>query len=290
MAKEVQAHMWISFAERVVKLAGGRMTGGIELETERIETPAGPSRDDPLLGSAGIQRRLAELPQKQLNFDPAALADAGPRSGWATSHLCQPLPSEPPGEPVDGGSWQIARRLMSGYEFADPSIVRAYYDPAVPLEQRNMLLKLQACGVAHLFVGVRIGEVYEQTREFDGRTARIWGWNYRTLEGHVEAGQMDWEVWKWLDDGRVEFRMHAVSRPARIPNLIVRVGFHLLRGRERHAFLESTKRRMLTFTELALASEDPVRTIRTAAANVTARPARDADAAHEALAHSIRQS
>src|SRR5579871_6753851 len=35
MAKEVQAHMWISFLERVVRLAGGRMTGGIELHTER---------------------------------------------------------------------------------------------------------------------------------------------------------------------------------------------------------------------------------------------------------------
>jgi hypothetical protein len=37
MAKEVQAHMWISFLERVCKLAGGRMTGGIEISTERIE-------------------------------------------------------------------------------------------------------------------------------------------------------------------------------------------------------------------------------------------------------------
>ena len=36
MAKEVQAHMWISFLERVVRLSGGRMTGGVELHTERI--------------------------------------------------------------------------------------------------------------------------------------------------------------------------------------------------------------------------------------------------------------
>jgi Domain of unknown function (DUF1990) len=36
MAKEVQAHMWISFLERVVRVSGGRMTGGIELRTERI--------------------------------------------------------------------------------------------------------------------------------------------------------------------------------------------------------------------------------------------------------------
>jgi uncharacterized protein (UPF0548 family) len=242
-----------------------------------------------LLGSARIQRRLVELPSMALNFDLAALADASPRTGWRITDLCQPLPGEPPGMPIDEGSWQVARRLMRGYEFADPSIVRAYYDPAVPLERRNMLLKLQALGVAHLLVGVRVGEVYEQTRELDGRSARIWGWNYRTLEGHVERGQMDWEVWKWLDDGRVEFRVHAVSRAARIPNPIVWLGFHLLRGRERQAFLESTKQRMRTFTELALARDDPHHTIRRAAATLTARGVRDDDAAHEALASSLRQ-
>jgi len=42
MAKEVQAHMWISFLERVVDLTGGRMTGGVEIETERIEPEAAP--------------------------------------------------------------------------------------------------------------------------------------------------------------------------------------------------------------------------------------------------------
>lgn len=42
MAKEAQAHMWISFLERVVERSGGRMTGGIELETERIDPEAIP--------------------------------------------------------------------------------------------------------------------------------------------------------------------------------------------------------------------------------------------------------
>jgi hypothetical protein len=42
MAKEIQAHMWISFLERVVDLAAGRMTGGVDLETERIEPEAVP--------------------------------------------------------------------------------------------------------------------------------------------------------------------------------------------------------------------------------------------------------
>ena len=100
---------------------------------------------------------------------------------------------------------------------------------------------------------------------------------------------MDWEVWKWLDDGQVEFRVHAVSRAARIPNPIIRLGFHLLRAREREAFLSSTKQRMRTFTELALADGDRDRTIRNASAALTARPTRDADATHDALASNIRR-
>ena len=41
MAKEIQAHMWISFLEGAVRLARGEMAGGIEIDTERIEVGAG---------------------------------------------------------------------------------------------------------------------------------------------------------------------------------------------------------------------------------------------------------
>jgi Domain of unknown function (DUF1990) len=41
MAKEIQLHMWISFLEGVVALSQGRMTGGIEIDTRRIEDPFG---------------------------------------------------------------------------------------------------------------------------------------------------------------------------------------------------------------------------------------------------------
>jgi uncharacterized protein (UPF0548 family) len=282
MAKEVQAHMWISFLEGVVRLARGRMTGGVAIETERLT-----ERDELLQGPPKVRRRVAELAGKRLNFNPKSLPEASSAGGWTVTDLCQPLPTEPPGMPLSDGSWAIARRLMRGYEFADPSIVRAYYDPDAPLEGRNMLLKLQALGLAHLFVGVRVGEIYEQTRGLDGRDVRVWGWNYRTLEGHVEVGQMDWEVWKWLDDGTVEFRVHAISRPASIPNPLVRVGFRVLRGPERRAFLESTTRRMRVFTELALAREDADRSIRQAAAAITARPTWLSEAAHDELARNF---
>jgi hypothetical protein len=37
MAKEVQLHMWTSVHEQVAKLCGGRLTGGIDIETRRVE-------------------------------------------------------------------------------------------------------------------------------------------------------------------------------------------------------------------------------------------------------------
>jgi hypothetical protein len=41
MAKEIQLHMWISFLEGVVRLSGGRMTGGSDIDTRRVETGFG---------------------------------------------------------------------------------------------------------------------------------------------------------------------------------------------------------------------------------------------------------
>jgi Domain of unknown function (DUF1990) len=37
MAKEIQLHMWTSLLERVARAAGGRITGGIEIETRRVD-------------------------------------------------------------------------------------------------------------------------------------------------------------------------------------------------------------------------------------------------------------
>jgi hypothetical protein len=41
MAKEIQLHMWVSFLERVIEHSGGRRAGPIEIETRRLDEPAG---------------------------------------------------------------------------------------------------------------------------------------------------------------------------------------------------------------------------------------------------------
>jgi uncharacterized protein (UPF0548 family) len=243
--------------------------------------------DERLLGGPRTRRRLARLTDKRVNFDAPDPSLLTPADGWHLDDLCQELPPEPPGMPVEGGSWEIARRLMNGYEFADPSIVRAYYDPGLPLEGRNMLLKLRALGVVRVFVGVRVGDVYEEDRDLSAGRAHVWGWSYRTLEGHVEQGQMDWEVWKWEESGEVQFRVHSVSRSAHHPNPLVRLGFHLLRGHERKQFLEGARRRMRALTELAL-EHGTSGEIRQAAAELTLRPMIGEGEVHDELAHGRR--
>jgi hypothetical protein len=171
---------------------------------------------------------------------------------------------------------------MRGYEFADPSIVRATYDPDEPLEDRTMLLELRFHGL-RFHGGVRVSRVYDEERTRDGRTARVWGWSYQTLEGHLEMGQMDWEVWKWPDSGEVEFRIHSYSRRAPGRNPIVRFGLWLFGRREQLAFLHSTLKRMRRLTETAL-QEGTGEPVRRASEELTARPSGNTSRVHSRLA------
>ena len=132
---------------------------------------------------------------------------------------------------------------MADYAFADPAIVRAVYDPASDLADRNMLLQARF-GPLRLYFGCRVGTITDETRVVNGREARVWGWGYGTLAGHVERGQMQWAVWKWLDDGAVEFRIHVVSRRAKVRNPFVRLGFRLFGRRQQVRFAQRACERM----------------------------------------------
>jgi Domain of unknown function (DUF1990) len=44
LAKEMQLHMWTHFCERAAKLAGGRIQGGIAIDTRRVEVEAARGR------------------------------------------------------------------------------------------------------------------------------------------------------------------------------------------------------------------------------------------------------
>lgn len=237
--------------------------------------------------SPSIRRRLAALADKPVNYDPATLDLDDPPHGWHVDDRRQPLAAEAPGEPAKHGSFAVASRLIRGYKFADPSIVRAFYDPDLPLAGRDMLLELRTLRLVRVHVGVRVGDVYDDDRNVDGRAARVFGWYYRTLEGHVEQGQMNWEVRKWLESGEVDFHVRSVSRPATDPNLLIRLGFRMLRAHERTLFLDSTSRRMKQFTDLGLDRDGRAEQIRHASPRLTARQLSADDASHAELAREV---
>ena len=235
-----------------------------------------------------LRRRLQALQDTPVNYDPTTLDLSDPPAGWTVDDRRQPLPTEAPGAPEPEGTFALASRLIRGYEFVDPSLVRGYFDPEAPLRGRTMLLELRALGLVSVHVGVRVCEIFEGELELDGRTVHRFGWGYRTLEGHVERGQMNWQVIKWHDSGETEFRVHSVSRVASIRNPVIWLGFRLLRGHERELFLDGTCRRMREFTERAQGEPSTADSVRRTSADVTTRALAADDPAHEALARELR--
>jgi uncharacterized protein (UPF0548 family) len=271
MAKEVQFHMWTSFLERVVKIAGGRLAGGIDAETRYVDDEGEAAEKGGSLGDPGARRILDELHDKGLNFEVGDRRGFRLEDGWLSDDYCQPLPAEAPGPPVPGGSWEVAQGLMRDYEFADPSMIRAIYHPDRPLEERDMLLEGRFYGLRFRF-GVRVGGVVDETREVDGRQVRVWGWNYRTLQGHLEMGQMDYEVWKWLDTGEVEFHTCRFSRRAKVGNPIVRLGLRIFGRGQQEKFARGACERMALLTAARLEGRDDEGVPRVADA-IAVRPA-----------------
>ena len=177
------------------------------------------------------------------------------RDVWHHDALSQPLPR---------GSWEVARRLIEEYRMADPAIVRAAWDPSAPLLGREMRLQLRLYRVLSVRVGVRVTSVWDEERIVDARPARVFGYEYATLPGHVEHGRMDYEVIAWRDDEAVEFRLHARSRPSGEGPLWVRFGFRIFGRREQVRFYFRCCERMARMTahELQLPDDPPPPAVR----------------------------
>lgn len=210
------------------------------------------------------ERRLAALGGAELNFTLLPPGDYTPEHGWHADAVSQPLPAETPGDPAPRGSWEVAQRLLEQYRMADPALVRATWDADAPLLGRDMLLELRLYRLLSVHAGVRVTRVWHETRVRDGREERVFGFEYATLTGHVEKGRMDYEVCKRLDDGAVDFRLHAHSRPSGDGPPWVRLGFRLFGRREQLRFYARCCDRMarLTARELGLPEAPPPPAVR----------------------------
>lgn len=194
-----------------------------------------------------VARSYRKLHTRAINYEPITWTEASVDPQWHVDHQSVLLATEKPGPPQPQGPYAIARQMLQNYEVADPLMVRAMYDASAPLEGRDMLLVGRLCGM-RFPMGVRVGDVFDGPDELDGEPVQRFSWHYRTLEGHLERGQMNYEVVKYLNDGRVEFRMAAYSQRGPITNPVTFLGFMLFGRALQLRFYTRAVERMLHVT------------------------------------------
>ena len=120
----------------------------------------------------------------------------------------------------DDDRFTRARVALANYQFSDPAIVLAHFDPAEPLLRRCMLLEIQVFGLHYLCPAV-VNRVRDEARAF--------GFRYDTLEGHIERG-VEWFLLTQDDQGKIRFRIEARWQKGEFPNWWSRIGFMVVSG------------------------------------------------------------
>ncbi|TGE13981.1 DUF1990 domain-containing protein [Hymenobacter elongatus] len=192
-----------------------------------------------------VQRaRLEAYGQAQVNFDLERTAECTTETGWLIDDYEIELPAESPGPPEAHGAWQAGQQILRNYTFPPSDLITGIFVPDAPLENRTMVLRGQFLFFTFWF-GVRIGSVTDETRTLpDGSQEQVWGYNYRTLEGHFERGQIEFTIHKQLATGRVLFRIHAFSQVGRIRNPFYWLGFKLFGRTLQRRFSRESLRRL----------------------------------------------
>lgn len=171
--------------------------------------------------------RLEEYSQAKSSFDEQRVSEYTAEHGWHIDDYEQELPPEQPGIPESGGSFGAAQQVLRNYSFPPPNLITGIFLPDSPLQDRVMVLRARFL-VFTFWFGVRVGGVVGEIRPLpDGEYEAVWGYHYTTLEGHYEQGQIEFTVHKYLNSGRVVFKIHAISKTGHIRNPLYRLGFRL---------------------------------------------------------------
>ncbi|MGB3544420.1 DUF1990 family protein [Rubrivirga sp.] len=201
------------------------------------------------------QERLEAVRTARYNFDLDTDRELTESDGWHLDHYDADLPPEPPGPPLPDtdarASFAIARDLIRNYAFPDPKLVTGIFSPDEPVEGRPMLLRARFLAFTFWF-GVRVGRVLEGAVEVEGDRVWRYGYDYATLEGHFERGQITFQVQKNERTGAVSFVIDAFSKPDRIRNPFYRIGFKLFGRKLQIQFSESACERMQRFVRQEL--------------------------------------
>jgi uncharacterized protein (UPF0548 family) len=176
-----------------------------------------------------LESRLEVARKLEVNIsetDPALQGAHSVSPPWKRYYSEAVVGLEKPGKPESGGVFERLWDLIKNYEFSDPGIVRAHFDPRDPLLGRTMLLEIQVLGLRYLCAS-RI--TLDRDRSTEHRTVK--GFRYDTLKGHIERGSEWFLLTKNHETGEVIFRIHASWKLGDFPNWWSHLGFILVAER-----------------------------------------------------------
>lgn len=192
---------------------------------------------------AALLARLAEIASMQPTVDLTKRDSYVAAAGWNVDAREVALPPEDPGTPASDASFAHARAILTAYSFPPPRLIRGRFDPSAPLDGRAMLLTATFLWM-HFELPVRVSRVIDETRGGEHGMETAWGYSYQTLAGHIERGEITFEIIKTLDTGAVRFRIHSFSQTGHIANPIHRIGFRIVGRRLQARFAVESLRNM----------------------------------------------
>ncbi|MCC7052098.1 MAG: DUF1990 family protein [Gemmatimonadaceae bacterium] len=215
--------------------------------------PAAPALDPRLAA------RLAEIALMEPTVDLARRESYVTAQGWHLDAREAALPAEAPGPPGADGSFAVACHILEQYAFPPRRLIRGSFDPAAPLDNRAMLLTARYLWMT-FELPVRVSRVIDMTRAGQHGSEHVWGYSYQTLAGHLERGEITFEIVKVIDSGAVVFRIHSFSQTGHIANLVHRLGFRLVGRRLQRRFAEESLRNMQLLVAQHLSATAPAGT------------------------------
>ena len=166
--------------------------------------------------SEELRQRVERLASAEMNFT-AVEGEMTGEHGWHHYHSDAVIAREPPDADV---CFERARVALANYQFSDPNIVVAHFDPKGSLLGRRILLEIKVWGLRYLCAAL-----VTDVRNEPG----VYGFRYDTLRGHIERG-MEWFLLRKDADGAIRFRIEARWQRAEMPNWWSRAGFAILSG------------------------------------------------------------
>jgi len=218
-----------------------------------MRSPTPPSASATPLAWEKFRTQLATYAHTKVNYDDQHQMAYTPATGWRLDDYATDLPAEAPGPPTPAGAFAVAQDILRRYAFTPPDLITGYFDPSQPLAQRIMVLRARFLWI-NFYFGVRIVDVVDADAQPSlAGPERVWGYGYRTLEGHFERGQINFSIHKNLATGVVQFRIHAVSQKGAIRNPFYWLGFKVFGSMLQRRFARQSLARMRRLVAEALA-------------------------------------